>query len=54
MFDTKCRELAEAFLSETAPVRNDRFEENVQKLSQQIQDTIEAFLASIEDVADVE
>ena len=49
MFDPKCFDLAEAFLSEQT-----HQPEDVNELAQQIQGTIEAFIASLEDVKDVQ
>jgi hypothetical protein len=46
MYDTKCAELAEAFLNEQPEdVRN---AENLDALAQAIQDAIEAFLADLD------
>lgn len=47
-YDEKCYELAEAFLadSDPLPICTDR---NCEKLAQQIQDTIEAFISHAKD-----
>lgn len=53
-YDPRCRELAEHFLQPLLHLAPERYREDVEELSQQIQDAVELFFVGSEDAEAVE